>query len=49
MLFVAKPLILVLTRFIPGQQIVATMKNVFLQLAKRLESKGFSVEFITDP
>ena len=48
-LFISKPLMLLLTRYISGQQNVATMKNVFLQLAKRLESRGYDVEFVVDP
>jgi hypothetical protein len=47
-LFIVKPLMLVLSQYISGPQNESAMKQAFLQLAGNLMSRGFTLQFVAD-
>ncbi len=47
-LFIVKPLMLVLTQYISGPQNTSAMKQAFLQLAGKVMSRGFTLQFVAD-
>lgn len=49
-LFIVKPLMLLLTQYIGGPQTVEAMKEPFVQLCEKIKSRGFSAtRIVTDP
>lgn len=47
-LFIAKPLMLLLAQYIGGPQNTSAMKQAFLQLAGKMVSRGFTLQFVAD-